>query len=188
MLYNAKGEHIEGWSDSYKKDQVYLIDRDKDLAEILLGRSDEIKAFNEMNVDDKIDFIKSILNRMKPYIDESENAFATPVDRDDSPRMLGTYYDRFVRALNIYTKDAHTEWIGWKSGHGEVFEYYENMGGGLIFVSYFSDAHPEKELKQKWEFMKTDKDRNVNMDKLLQMQVTSKKITSIQDTINKITK
>jgi hypothetical protein len=133
--------------------QKYLIDKDKYLAETILGRTEEIKSFNDKTEEEKIIFIKDILERLRPYLDAHKYGFADLVDKDDI-YGIGTYYHGFEVALNVHLHDNYTVNRGWDNKHGKVFEYYENYGGGVVFISYYSEGHPNKEFKEKWEFMK----------------------------------
>lgn len=162
-------------------EQNYLIDKDKELAETLLGRSDEMKCFTEKSDEEKISFIKDVLKRLKPYLDADKYAFAEPLDKDDIVG-IGCYWNSFANALKIFSEDKHQIQIGWHREHGRVFQYYENYGGGVIFISYYSDGHPNKEFKEKWEFGKHDS----QMDEICKMEATGN-ITPIGQVIKEIT-
>lgn len=157
-------------------EQTYLIDKDKDLSEILLGRSDEMKLFNNKSDEEKISFIEDVLKRLKPYLDADKYAFAESIEKGDMVG-IGGYWNSWVDALEIYSQENHTVQIGWHFEHGRVFQYYENYGG-IIFVSYYSEGHPNKEFKEKWEFYK----HSSRMDEICKMKVTGN-ITSISEII-----
>lgn len=133
--------------------QKYLIDKDKYLAETILGRTEEIKSFNDKTEEEKINFLEDILERLRPYLDAHKYGFADLVDKDDI-YGIGSYSFRFEVALKAHLQDNYTVKVGWNIKHGKIFEYYENYGGGVVFISYYSEGHPNKEFKEKWEFMK----------------------------------
>lgn len=83
-------------------EQTYLIDKDKELAEILLGKSDEMKCFNKKSIEEKIVFIEDVLTRLKPHVDADNYAFIERIDEDDIPIVLGGYFNRWIDVLKIY--------------------------------------------------------------------------------------
>lgn len=158
-------------------EQTYLIDKDKELAETLLGRSDEMKCFYDKSDEEKIAFIEDVLKRLKPYIDADKYAFAESVEKDDIAG-LGNHWNGWLNALKVYSEDKHIVQLGWNCEHGKVFQYFENYGGGVIFVSYYSEGHPNKEFKDKWEFRK----HTSQFEAMCKMEVTNE-ITPICEAI-----
>jgi hypothetical protein len=160
---------------------TYLIDKDRELAETLLGRNEEIKSFQEKTNKEKVQFLKKTLRKLKPYLEESEFAFADSICVGDM-WGLGSYYNVFFTALQIYTKKRHKECIGWNTFHGELFINYERIGDE-VFCSYHTDGHPKKEFRHKWEFLNND----VKLNEVWNLEITrTKKITTIKETIDKI--
>ena len=160
---------------------IILIEHDKELAEILLGTSEETKKFNEKTNEEKIEFLVSTIKRAQHYLSMDEYAWNWNVDKDDM-WGLGSHVNAFVHAAHVYTKTEYTYNIGWEVNHGSTFQFFENDGNGNIFVSYFTDGHPQKEFRQKWEFMSSQGE--VGRSKIHSLEITNPNdITPIAEAI-----
>ena len=155
---------------------------DKELVNILRWKNDVAENFKSMFLDEKIEFIESVIYRIKPLLDSSKHAYMENAFEGDE-YGIGTYYNAFVNALEIYTNDTHTILRGWSIKQGNIYEYYENYGGSLIFCSFYTDAHPEKEFKTKWEF----RDKENYWKDINKLSIEKPIKTSLGGFINQIT-
>ncbi len=153
----------------------YLIDQDKDLALILLCDHAEIKSFEEKAIDRKLEFLKSVLDRLKPFMEKDPRM---EIDNQDM-LGIGVYWNCYVNGLRIFTKSIYNENKGWHANHGRVFCCFENIDG-IIFASWYSDGHPNPEFKKEWKFTESES----LFQELIALEVTNpEKITSVYEAI-----
>ncbi len=139
----------------------YLIDIDAELSETLLNIIDrkEVGDFNEKTEDEKILFLKSILRKIKLYLKENPNIDIKRIEKK-TEFSLGSYWRILADTLKIFSQENHIVNIGWTRKHGLVFQYFEKQGDD-IFISYFSEGHPNKEFREKWTFRGHEKKWNL---------------------------
>ncbi len=144
----------------------YLIEIDKDLAEILLLRSDKLQSFNSKTTQQKTDLLDDIINKCQGYFDQKKNFMdILPLPVNVPRKLISTSADIFYHLLAAILKTEHIRVIGTNAHHGEMCQYMEYKENKL-FVSYFSEAHPAYEFRSEFDFFEYAK---INTDKVFQI-------------------
>lgn len=166
--------------------EFVLSDYDKELSEIVLFKHEKILCFNEKNMQEKIEFLENIVDRlyywMHDFLDNEKFSGCVSVDYNN-PYTLGNGMFWFYNSLLIHRRKKHKVEIGWCREHGRYYRHYENDGSGKIFVSINSEGHPKKELRQEWFFVDNNDKNHLNIHTLT---ITHKKITDIKTKISEI--
>lgn len=166
----------------------YLVDIDKDLFDILTGTHPESKLFLQKDKDEKILYLKSTIAKCETILNSKElnlvNVGWMEIEQG-SINTLGMCYNNFVMTYNIIISKTYSMLIGWHCEHGNCYAYFENEGENNIFVSYFSDAHPECMFKTIFIPFTTNINKMKEVEKL---PIISKNIATISDTIDYLTR
>jgi hypothetical protein len=143
----------------YQRNKIMktLSEIDKKLADDLILRSETALKFNDLSKKEKIAFLTSALARLDQHFKDGEyKDFQYPCLiplEDINDAGLGNYAQRFVKAISILRMiKPKSIFYGWHHVSGSAYQYYERIDGE-IFISYYSEGHPEKEFKHKWDLL-----------------------------------
>lgn len=153
-----------------------LINSNPQLANTLLLRSEEIKNFNNWTDEERVNFLFSVLEKISEHVLSSNDPHEEI--EEGEIRSLGNFYRSFSDALNAYSRDTYTAILGWDREHGSTYQYFENHGNNNVFVSFYSEGHPKKEFKKKFDFLTYSFSEELDRLWLLPVNKT-KSITSI---------
>jgi hypothetical protein len=162
-----------------------LSEIDIKLADDLILRSETALKFNDLSKKEKITFLTSALARLDQHFMDGEYKECQypgliPLE-DINDAGLGNYVKRFAMAVSILRmRKPKSIFYGWHHDHGSAYQYYENIDGE-IFISYCSEAHPEKEFKHKWDFL-TEKPSEY-LKRLYLLPITHSFITDIRKVV-----
>jgi hypothetical protein len=149
----------------------------KDLIDDLLLKSTEGLRFPFMSSYEKEEFLDRTIEKGLDYIGD---------DRDLAMEGIGGIYrlgvciDKFVLWKEVLSSMTHDFLKGWNCMHGNVFLHFENYGTDKIFVSIYSENHPEKTFRKKIVF-DYDFDSTKMFNEFVALPTTENKKTSVAE-------